>query len=145
MKIKDERVEQYKNKIYAEFFQYVYLFIVASFVIKSLYFKMDFSQCITEYVIMVAAPLYQMVRSRQLGVVLATKLRQQMSPRRNIITAILGIALFLLVWFTSGRQVSAEFAISYIVTFCVVFFLVRIVFIRLEERRLKKLEKEYEE
>lgn len=145
MKIRDERVEQSKNKIYGELFQLVYLFIVAVFVVKVMYFKMDLSQCITEYVIMIAAPIYQLVRTRQLGVVLATNLRQQMSPKRNIIAAIAGIVVFFFFWFTSGRQVSAEFAISYIVSFCVVFFLVRIVFIRMEERRMKKLEQEYED
>ncbi|MDD3393663.1 MAG: hypothetical protein PHG19_03340 [Anaerotignum sp.] len=145
MKIRDERVEQTKNKILAELMRLVCFFVVISFVVKSLYFKMDLSQCITEYVILIAAPIYQMVRSRQLGVVLATNLRQQMSPKRNIIAAISGIVVFFLFWLTSGRQVSGEFAVSYIVTFCVVFFLVRVVFVHFEERRMKKLEKEYED
>lgn len=145
MKIRDERVEQYKNKIYGELFQLVYLFVVASFVVKGLYFKMDLSQCITEYVIMIAAPIYQMVRTRQLGVVLATNLRQHMSAKRNIIAAVLGIVLFFFFWVSSGKQVSAEFALSYIITFFVVFFLVRVIFIRIEEGRMKKLEKEFED
>lgn len=145
MKIRDERVEQFKNKIYGELFQLVYLFIVASFIVKSLYFKMNLSQCITEYVILIVAPLYQMVRSRQLGVVLATNLRQQMSPKRNMIGALVGIAFFFLFWWFSGRQISKEFAVSYIVTFWVVFFLARAIFIRFEERRMKKLEREYED
>ncbi|NCC16197.1 MAG: hypothetical protein EOM28_07580 [Clostridia bacterium] len=145
MKIRDERVEQTKNKILAELMRLVCLFVVISFVVKSLYFKMDLSQCITEYAILIAAPIYQMVRSRQLGVVLATNLRQQMSPKRNIIAAISGIAVFFLFWLTSGRQVSGEFAVSYIVTFCVVFFLVRVVFVHFEEQRMKKLEKKYED
>ncbi len=145
MKIRDERVEQSKNKIYAELFQMAFLFVVISFVVKALYFKMDLSQCITEYVIMIGAPIYQMARSRQLGVVLATNMRSQMGPKRNIIAAILGIALFFLFWLTSGRPVPGEFAFSYIITFCAVFFLVRVAFVRLEERRMKKLEQEYDD
>ena len=116
MKLKDERVEQYKNKIYAEFFQYAYLFITASFVIKSLYFNMDLTQCSTEFVIMITAPLYQMVRTRQLGVVLATDLRKQMSLKRNITGAIMGFVLFFLLWLSSGKRISTEFAVSYVVT-----------------------------
>ena len=143
MKIKDERVEQSKNKIYGELFQLAYLFVVAAFLVKVLFFKMDLTQCITEYVIMIVAPIYQMVRSRQLGVVLATNLRQQMSPKRNIAGGLVGIVFFFLFWLFSGRQVSKEFAISYIVTFCVVFFLARAMFVRLEERRMKKLDQEY--
>lgn len=145
MKIKDERVEQAKNKIYAELMQLVYLFIALSFIVKALYFKMNLSQCMTEYVILIATPIYQMVRSRQLGVVLATNLRNQMNPKKNILSAIVGVALFFFFWVSSGKQVSAEFAIGYIVTFFVVFFLVRVVFVRLEKRRIEKLAKEYED
>ncbi len=143
MKIRDERVEQARNKIYGELFQILFLFVMTVFLVKALYFKMELSQCITEFVIMIVTPIYQMVRSRQLGVVLASNLPQQLSPKRNILAAITGIGLFFFFWVTSGKQVTAEFAISYIVSFCVVFFGVRVVFIRLEGRRMKKLEKEF--
>lgn len=145
MKIKDERLEQSKNKIMAELMQLVYLFIALSFIVKSLYFKMDLSQCTTEYVILIATPIYQMVRSRQLGVVLATNLRDQISPKKNIIAAIIGVVFFFFFWVSSGQQVSAEFAIGYIVTFLVVFFLVRVVFVRIEQHRMEKLAKEYDD
>lgn len=145
MKIRDERVEQFKNKIYGELFQWMYLFIVASFIVKSLYFKMNLSQCITEYVILIVAPLYQMVRSRQLGVVLTADTHQHMSLKRNIVAIIAGLVIFFAFWLTSGRQVTAEFAFGYIASFSVVFFVVRVIFIRLEEHRMKKLEQEYED
>lgn len=144
MKIRDERVEQFKNKIYAELLQLIYLFIVISFVVKSLYLKMDLSQCVTEYVILIAVPIYQMVRSRQLRVVLATDLRKQMSLKRNIVAIIAGLVIFFAFWLTSGRQVTAEFAVGYMASFFIVFFVVRVIFIRLEEHRMKKLEQEYE-
>ena len=145
MKIKDERVEQARNKIYGELFQILFLFAMTVFLVKVLYFKMDVSQCITEYVIMIFAPIYQMVRSRQLGVVLATNLQQQMSLKRNILTAVTGIALFFINWLASGRQVTKEFAFWYIATFLVAFFGIRVVFIRFEERRMKKLAEKYEQ
>ncbi|MDD4843668.1 MAG: hypothetical protein PHU31_04985 [Anaerotignum sp.] len=143
MKIRDERVEQARNKIYGELFQILFLFVMTTFLVKALYYKMELSQCITEFVIMIVTPIYQMVRSRQLGVVLATNLRQQMSPKRNILSAVTAIGLFFFFWVTSGKQVTAEFAFSYIVTFCVVFFLVRVGFVHLEEHRMKKLEKKF--
>ncbi|WP_352399861.1 DUF6773 family protein [Anaerotignum sp.] len=145
MKIKDERLEQSKNKIMAEFMQLVYLFIALSFIVKSLYLKMDLAQCTTEYVLLIATPIYQMVRSRQLGVVLATNLHDQISPKKNIIAAIIGVAFFFFFWVSSGQQVSLEFAFGYIVTFFVVFFLVRIVFVRIEQHRMEKLAKEYDD
>jgi len=145
MKIRDERVEQSKNKIFAEMMHLVYLFIVLSFIVKSLYFKMDLSQCVTEYVILIATPIYQMVRSRQLGVVLSTHPREQMTPKKNIISAIIAIVFFFFFWLGSGKQVTREFAIGYSATFFLVFFLVRFVFVRLEERRMEKLVKEYED
>lgn len=145
MKIRDERVVQSKNKIYAELMQIVYLFIALSFIVKSLYLKMDLSQCMTEYVILIATPIYQMVRTRQLGVVLCTNLRDQMNPKKNIIAAIIGVAVFFFFWISSGKQVSTEFAVGYIGSFLVVFLLVRVVFVRMEEHRMEKLAREYED
>ncbi|WMI81210.1 DUF6773 family protein [Anaerotignum sp. MB30-C6] len=145
MKIKDERVEQTKNKIGTELMQLMYLFIVLSFVVKGLYFKMDLSQCLTEYVILIATPIYQMVRSHQLGVVFSTHPKEQMTLKKNIISAIVGIVVFYFFWLSSGKQVSKEFAVGYITTYLLLFFLIRIAVVRMEERRKEKLEKEYED
>lgn len=145
MKIQDERIEQVRNKVYAELMKWIYLLIVISFVAKILYFKMEFSQCITEYIILIGTPIYQGIRSRQLEVVLPKYPREKMNWKREIFACLIALVVFALFWWNSGKQVSSEFAIGYILVFGIVFYLLRTVFARIERSKLEKLEKEYED
>lgn len=145
MKIRDERVEQTKNKIYAELMQGVYLLIALSLIIKLLYFKMDFPQLLTEMAILILAPIYQMVRTRQLGVVLAGDLRQEMTWKKNILLIIIYVAVFLLFRVISGKEITLAFFLGDVVSFIIIFFVVRAIAVRKEERRMEKLAKEYED
>ena len=72
MKIKDERLMQAKTKIHSELFIITYYAVLISFVVKSLVLQMDLSQCLLEFILLVGTPVYQSVRSRQMGVVLIT-------------------------------------------------------------------------
>ena len=66
----DERTLQVRNRIYAELMRIMLCVVVLSFCIKTLYFHMDLAQCMTEYILMILAPVYQAVRIRQTEVVL---------------------------------------------------------------------------
>ena len=68
----DERTLQVRNRIYAELMRIMLCVVVLSFCIKTLYFHMDLAQCMTEYILMILAPVYQAVRIRQTEVVLGT-------------------------------------------------------------------------
>ena len=68
----DERTLQVRNRIYAELMRIMLCVVVLSFCIKTLYFHMGLTQCMTEYILMILAPVYQAVRIRQTEVVLGT-------------------------------------------------------------------------
>ena len=68
----DERTLQVRNRIYAELVRIMLCVVVLSFCIKTLYFHMGLTQFMTEYILMILAPVYQAVRIRQTEVVLGT-------------------------------------------------------------------------
>ena len=89
----DERTLQVRNRIYAELMRIMLCVVVLSFCIKTLYFHMDLAQCMTEYILMILAPVYQAVRIRQTEVVLGTG---QDSRKRSIPLLLLLLIPFFL-------------------------------------------------
>ena len=140
----DERVLQARRQIGSEMMQLMYCFIVIAFCVKVLVFGMAFEDCITEFIIMVGAPIYQNIRARQMKVVLTTFSRKtsKISTISSILVAVAVMAFFM--WRTEGR-IDPEEIISYAASFAAMFILVRYGFAYIEKRRAKKLEEEYEE
>lgn len=89
----DERTLQVRNRIYAELMRIMLCVVVLSFCIKTLYFHMGLTQCMTEYILMILAPVYQAVRIRQTEVVLGTG---QDSRKRSIPLLLLLLIPFFL-------------------------------------------------
>lgn len=144
MKIKDERIEQGKNKIYGELFQLVYLLIAVSFVIKSLYFKMDLWQCSTEYLILICTPVYMVARSRQLNVVLNVSPKSQQTKKVSIIFVLSALLVFGFL-FLSKDTMPSGYTIGLVVAYIVIAILIFIFYSRTEVRRMKKLESDYDD
>lgn len=142
--IKDERVEQAKSKIYSELMLIIFYIVVASFCVKALYFHMDLKQCATEYVILILCPLYQAVRSRQMGVVLSTK-----SSRKALLpTAAIIMLMVVLLWMSNKGVPSTARTISAVLSlavFAILFLVVQGIFVYLERRRAEKLEHQYDD
>lgn len=86
----DERTLQVRNRIYAELMRIMLCVVVLSFCIKTLYFHMGLTQCMTEYILMILAPVYQAVRIRQTEVVLGIG---QDSRKRTILDTLLLLLL----------------------------------------------------
>ena len=140
----DERVLQARQKIGSELMLLMYYFIILAFCVKVLAFGMAFEDCITEFIIMVGAPVYQNIRARQMKVVLTTFSRKtsKVSTLSSILVAVAVMAFFM--WRNEGR-VDPEEIISYAVSFAAMFILVRYGFTYIEKRRAEKLEAEYED
>lgn len=146
MKIQDERVEQANNKIFAELCRIIVIFAAVSFFIKSLYYNMDIAQCFTEYAILMGAPIYQGIRSHQLGVVLGASSNKEINRKGAIVAAIVGVIVFLTTWYVTGKEtLSFGLAGIWLVMFIVIFSAIRLLFQRMERRREEALEKEYED
>lgn len=139
----DERVLQARRKIASEMMYLMYYFIVLAFCIKVLGFGKGLEDCITEFIIMVGAPIYQNIRARQMKVVLSDF--RSTSKTSTIISILIGAGVMLLsTWKLEGNIDKAE-ALTSIVSFAVTFALVRYGFTYIEKKRAKKLEAEYEE
>ena len=142
--LKDERVEQAKSKIYSELMLIIFYIVVASFCVKALYFHMDLKQCATEYIILILTPIYQAIRSRQMGVVLSTK-----SSRKALLpTAAIIILMVVLLWMSNKGVPSTARTISAVLSlavFAVLFLVVQGIFIYLERKRAEKLEHQYDD
>ena len=142
--LKDERVEQAKSKIYSELMLIIFYIVVASFRVKALYFHMDLKQCATEYIILILTPIYQAIRSRQMGVVLSTK-----SSRKALLpTAAIIILMVVLLWMSNKGVPSTARTISAVLSlavFAVLFLVVQGIFLHLERKRAEKLEHQYDD
>ena len=142
--LKDERVERAKSKIYSELMLIIFYIVVASFCVKALYFHMDLKQCATEYIILILTPIYQAIRSRQMGVVLSTK-----SSRKALLpTAAIIILMVVLLWMSNKGVPSTARTISAVLSlavFAVLFLVVQGIFIHLERKRAEKLEHQYDD
>lgn len=136
----DERTLQVKNRIHAELMRIMLYVIVLSFCIKTLYFHMNLRQCMTEYIILISAPLYQAVRAHQAEVVLGTG----QDSRRRAVPLLL---LLLLIPFSMRSSEIANGNFSSLlppVVFIVLFLAIRYLFSHAEEKRAEKLEKRYD-
>lgn len=148
--LKDERVEQAKHKIYSELMLIFYGIIVVSFCIKSIYFEMNMNQCATEFIILILAPVYQAVRSRQMGVVFGDVKNawwKQAFPVLGVIIFLFGLVAARN--YINGKEewLSANISagILFLVSFAAVFAAVRFIAVHTERRRAEKLERQYDD
>ena len=140
----DERVLQARRKIGSEMMMLMYYFIVLAFLVKVMGFGMGLEDCLTEFIVMIAVPIYQNIRARQMKVVLTAFNRKatKTSTLSSILVAVAVMAFFM--WRNEGR-VDPEEIISYAVSFAAMFIFVRYGFTYIEKRRAEKLESEYDE
>lgn len=135
----DERTLQVRNRIYAELMRIMLCVVVLSFCIKTLYFHMDLAQCMTEYILMILAPVYQAVRIRQTEVVLGTG--KDSRKRATPLLLLLLIPFFL----RKSEWTNGDFsALLPPVVFVLLFLAIQYLFFHAEKKRAEKLEKRYD-
>ena len=135
----DERTLQVRNRIYAELMRIMLCVVVLSFCIKTLYFHMDLAQCMTEYILMILAPVYQAVRIRQTEVVLGTG--QDSRKRATPLLLLLLIPFFL----RKSEWTNGNFSsLLPPVIFVLLFLAIQYLFSHAEEKRAERLEKRYD-
>lgn len=139
----DERILQARRQIGSEMMLLIYYFIVIAFCIKTLFFGIELQNCLTEFIILIGAPLYQAYRSRKLGIVLGDY--RKASKPSNIIAIGIGLILLLLSLRRSAGGWNSVGAIAGLISFAAAFIFARFGFAKLEKRRAEKLEKEYED
>ena len=141
--LRDERIEQARNKIWAEMMQILYFIAILSFVIKILFLHQSLQDCAIEYVIMILTPIYQMVRARQLGVVLNVVAKP--NPKRlaaSLVGGMVAVGICFAMQ-TEAKQPAEIFTMLGV--FVVVFLVAQFGMYRMGKRRQEKLEKEYDD
>jgi len=129
--MKDERIEQAKNKIRSEMAIIILYGVAVSFLVKTVVFKMDLLKCITEYLILIFFPLYQFIRMHMMKI----SIYSQRGNKRSLRNLLIAIAILVIasavsifnrmtesevyVWQNSAAAIFA-FLILFVAIYCIV-------------------------
>lgn len=114
--MKDEKIINGINKVRAEFSLIVYYGVILSILIKVFYFGCGFSDIITEYIIVVAFPIYQLIRTAMLKINMwnSEKGRKKSTQWIYAIVVIAFVSLgYLYVWHTK-KNFGVESGLNYL-------------------------------
>lgn len=138
--MKDERIEKGINKIRAEFSVIAYYIVCISALVKVFYFGMDFKSIITEYIILIACPVYQLIRGNMLKINM-WETEKGRGKYRKLVWSLIVLAIvtlgYIYVWYIK-KSFDVEGIINYIV-----FVLCFIVAAFLMEKYKKYISKKY--
>lgn len=123
--------------------QILYFIAVLSFVVKILFLQQSLQDCTLEYVVLILTPIYQMIRARQMGVVLNVVAKP--NPKRLVASLVGGMVAVGICFAmqTEAKQPAEIFTMLGV--FVVVFLVVQFGMYRMGKRRQEKLEKEYDD
>ncbi len=139
----DERVRQEYNKIGRETALIIYYFAVISFVIKTALMEYSFNECIFEFITMMIFPIYQLIRAHQLGLAITSENKKLKSNIFVIIVcAFVGAIVYLKV--RNSEMIDGE-GLVFFITYIIAFLGARLLFIKYEKKREKKLESKYDD
>ena len=123
--------------------QILYFIAIFSFVVKILFLHQSLQDCTLEYVVLILTPIYQMIRARQMGVVLNVVAKP--NPKRLVASLVGGMVAVGICFAmqTEAKQPAEIFTM--LGTFVVVFLVVQFGMYRMGKRRQEQLEKEYDD
>lgn len=143
MKMEDERVRQGYDRMMGEFGLLVYYFLAAAFVVKTLVLGLEAKDCAVELAVLVAAPVWQAVRSRQLALSFYHAGREWRYWKR-VGLAMAALGLLYGGWALAGHGEEAGDLMP-LLGFIGLFSALRFLYLKAEKRRAGRLEKEFED
>ena len=128
--MKDERIEQAKNKIRSEMAIIILYSVAISFVVKTLVFNMTLRESITEYLILIFFPLYQFIRMHMMKISIYSERRNKYSMK-NLLITIAMLVVASAVYILNSLKNSAVydwrspviFLFIFIILFATIFFI----------------------
>lgn len=146
--MKDERIEQAKNKIRSELAIIILYGVAVSFLVKILVFKMDILQCITEYLILIFFPLYQFARMHMMKISISSE-RGNNKSIKNLLIVIAILLVASAVSIFESMKKSADYVwqkpvsglFGFLILFVAIFFIVD----KYNHHRGHKYEKEFDD
>ncbi|WP_407310361.1 DUF6773 family protein [Desulfosporosinus sp. SB140] len=146
--MRDERIEQAKNKIQGEMAIIILFGIAISFSIKTLVFKMNLKECLTEYLILILAPLYQLTRMHMLKI----SGYNERGNRQSVKKLFIAIAIFLGASAVSMFNLTKEStvyvwqsSVPFLCVFLVLFVVIFLITNKFNQYRGHKYEKEFDD
>lgn len=148
MILKDERIEQGKNKIWSELAIIMYLGVALSFSVKILVFKMDLMECITEYLILIFTPLYQFIRMHMMKI----SIYSERGNKQSIKNILIAISIFLVASAMSLFKKMKDLPVYnlknpvvFLFIFLVLFIAIFLMTNKFNKQRGQKYEREFDE
>ncbi len=140
----DERLRQGYNKIRSEFSMIIYYAAIISFIVKTTALGMTIKDTVFEFSVILFFPVYQLIRTRQLGLEIPFSKKRNTKSRiiiNAVVCAVVGAVVFFMNKGSIDIKEAAVFLAAYVAAFCTI----RIGFMKIEKKRTEKLEKEYDD
>ena len=143
----DERIKAGYEKVRSEFMLIVYFAALASFLIKTFVYGPNFGRNLFEFVILISYPVFQAIRAHQLG--LAIKMDKD-KTRNSFLTLII-VFTFLIAYsvyriISTGMDIEKALeVVSFLAAYIAAVTIIRILFIKLENKRFNNLGKKYDD
>lgn len=143
----DERMRQERNQILSELALWMYGFIVLAFLVKVLFFEQSIKDCIVEYVILIAAPVYQFVRAHQRKLSLYPADGERIFGKKEKKRLFVSLAVGIIVFFICFWRMKPDWGetLTGLGSFAVAFVAARLSLVYIEKRRSERLNREYDE
>ena len=140
----DERLRQGYNKIRSEMAMIIYYAAVISFIFKTTTLGMTIKDTVFEFAVILFFPIYQLIRTRQLGLEIPFD-KKRNTKSRIIIIAVICAVVGAIVFFMNKDSIDIKEAAVFLVAYIAAFCAIRIGLIKIEKKRTEKLEKEYDD
>ena len=145
--MKDERIEQEKNKIRSEMVIIILCGVAVSFLVKTLVFNMGLQECATEYLILIFSPVYQLIRMNMMKISIYS-VRGDKQLVKNLVIAILVLLVISAGFIFKLMKNSAVYNWQGIVPLFIFLLLFLVVFFtanKYNQYRGNKYEKEFDD
>lgn len=142
--MKDERIEQAKNKIRSEMTVIIIWCVAISFFVKTLVFKMGIRECITEYLILILSPFYQSIRLHMLKVSLYDKHGKKQSVKKLIMTTIF-LVVASVVFIVNSAKYHSNGSIFSLFPFSLLLLALLFIFNKFNQQLSNKNEKDFDD
>jgi large-conductance mechanosensitive channel len=146
--MKDERIEQAKNKIRSEMSIIILYGVAVSFLVKTLVFNLGLQECATEYLILIFSPLYQFIRMNMMKISIYS-VRGDKQSLKNLVITILVLLVASAGFIFKSMKNSAVYdwqnAVFPLVTFLLLFVIVFFIANKYNQFRGHKYEKEFDD
>ena len=141
----DERMIRERNRIFSELALLMYGFALCAFLVKILLLGKALDDCVVEYVIMIAAPVYQYVRARQrkLSLYQPELISRSLRRKKNVLSVAVAAGMFALCLWRFSADIRE--GLCSLAAFILVFVAVKLLVVKIEKERSRKLDREYED